>query len=89
MTLRLDVNLDHGVIEKLKALASDHGRSVEEEAGELLRGAVLAVKPPVDSDGFGSHIVALFSGSGIGLTERESERMELRGRPVEPFSFDR
>jgi hypothetical protein len=89
MGLRVDVELDHDIGEKLRQLATGHGRTLAEEAGELLRGAVLAVQPPASAEGLGSSMVALFSGSGVGLTEHESEAIELRGHPVEPLTFDR
>jgi plasmid stability protein len=40
--------LDESTLERLRLRATDHGRTVEEEAGEILKGAVSV--PPVAPD---------------------------------------
>lgn len=79
-------NLEDEVKEKLQELARSHGRSVEEEAREILRGAVLQQTPPDASQGLGSRIAARFA--GIGLTEEEKIQ-ELRGWSIRSPDFDR
>lgn len=66
---------------KLQRLASQHGRSTEEEVREILRNAVRNVDNPPGR--LGSRIAARFTGAG--LTE---DIAELRGQPVRPAEFD-
>lgn len=66
---------------KLQRLASQHGRSTEEEVREILRNAVRNVDNPPGR--LGSRIAARFK--GVGLTE---DIPELRGQPVRPAEFD-
>jgi plasmid stability protein len=66
---------------KLQRLASQHGRSTEEEVREILRNAVRNVDNPPGR--LGSRIAARFKGAG--LTE---DIPELRGQPVRPAEFD-
>ena len=69
-------NLDDDVQNKLRDLARGHGRTVEEEAGAILRGAL---QPPVDDAGLGTRIARRFEGIGL-----QQDIPELRGSPAEP-----
>jgi antitoxin FitA len=75
-------NLEDHVKGRLQHRAKRHGRSMEEEAREILRNALREENTPRK---LGSEIVALFSGQGIGL---EKDIPELRGYPVRPATFD-
>jgi plasmid stability protein len=76
-------NLEEDVKAKLRVLAAQHGRSMEEEVRAILRQAVAPVVRP--SGGLGTEIAALFKGNGL----REGEEIpELRGHIVEPLRFD-
>ena len=74
-------NLEHAVKVRLQQRARRHGRSMEEEAREILRSTVQRDETP--SRGLGSDIAALFS--DVGLT---SDIPELRGHSVRPVSFE-
>ena len=74
-------NLEDRLKSRLQLRAKRHGRSMEEEAREILRNALKEQDPRPRK--LGSEIVALFSGQGIGLEEGE-EIPELRGYPVRP-----
>jgi plasmid stability protein len=76
-------NLDDDVKARLRILAAEHGRSMEEEVREILRQAVIPTKPP--SGGLGTEVAALFK--GIGLREGE-EIPEMRGTTLQPWNFD-
>jgi plasmid stability protein len=78
-------NLEDQVKGRLQRRAKRHGRSMEEEAREILRNALKA--PETQAFGFGTASVALFSGQGIGLENGEEIR-EWRGFPLKPISFD-
>ena len=78
-------NLEDHVKGRLQHRAKRHGRSMEEEAREILRNALK--DPETPAVGFGTASVALFSGQGIGLEEGEEIR-EWRGFPLKPISFD-
>jgi plasmid stability protein len=78
-------NLEDQVKGRLQHRAKRHGRSMEEEAREILRNALKEEEAPRRR--LVSEIVALFQGQGIGLKEGE-EIPEWRGYPVEPISFD-
>jgi plasmid stability protein len=68
---------------RLQRRAKRNGRSMEEEAREILRNAVREnSKPEV---GFGTASVTLFSGQGITL---DKPIEEWRGFPLKPISFD-
>lgn len=41
-------NLDEGVKHRLRIRAAEHGRSMEEEAREILRGVVGEARPPLN-----------------------------------------
>jgi plasmid stability protein len=76
-------NLEDQVKGRLQHRAKRHGRSMEEEAREILRNALREENTPPRK--LGAEIVALFSGQGIGL---EEDIPELRGYPVRPATFD-
>jgi plasmid stability protein len=73
-------NLENAVKAKLQRRARRHGRSMEEEAREILRNEVQ--KDVVATGGLGREIAALFSKVGL-----DAEIQELRGQPLEPPSF--
>jgi antitoxin FitA len=60
-------NLDEDVKARLRVLAAEHGRSMEEEVRAILRQAVIPSVQP--TGGLGTEIAALFK--GIGLHEGE------------------
>ena len=75
-------NLDDDVKARLRVLAAEHGHSMEEEVGAILRAAVKA-EPP--KPGLGTRMAALFSKNGL----REGESIpELRGEFTTPVQFD-
>ncbi|MEA2162663.1 MAG: antitoxin FitA [Thermoanaerobaculia bacterium] len=77
----LVVQLEDDVIEKLQNRASRNGRSLEEEARQILRDAVKSEDgAPL---GLGTRIAARFRDIGL-----EQDIQELRGYPVVPFEFD-
>lgn len=79
-------DLEDDVREKLQALARSHGRSLEEEAREILRGAVATQTLTETPRGIGSRMASHFAGIGL----EESERIqELRGDWAKPPDFDR
>ena len=78
-------NLDEQLKGRLQRRAKRHGQSMEAEARDILRTALLENEAPQRK--LGSEIVALFSGQGIGLEDGE-EIHEWRGFPLEPISFD-
>ena len=75
--------LDEDVKARLRVLAAEHGRSMEEEVRAILRQAVTPL--PQKSGGLGSEIAARFK--DIGLREGE-EIPELRGEFIKPWNFD-
>ena len=77
-------NLDDRVKVRLQRRAKRHGRSMEEEAREILRNALKEEEAP--RRGLGSEIVALFQGQGIGLKEGE-EIPEIRGMRMQIPKF--
>ena len=74
-------HLEDAVKARLQRRARRHGRSMEEEAREILRSAVQ--KDNASTGGLGSEIAALFAKVGL-----DSEMPELRGHLVKPASFD-
>ena len=52
-------NLENDVRDRLKEQARRHGRSMEEEVREILRGAVTAASPP--APGLGTQIREMFA----------------------------
>lgn len=73
-------NIDGDVKASLKALATQHGWSMEEEVRQILRRAVSEVDQARPK--LGSRIAARFAGAG--LTE---PLPELHGQTIEPMSL--
>ena len=76
-------NLEEQVKGRLQHRAKRHGRSMEEEAREILRNALREEETP--TRGLGSEMVALFSGSGVYLDE---PIQEIRGMRMEIPDFE-
>lgn len=74
-------NLEKEVKVRLQRRARKHGRSMEEEAREILRSAVHRDDDP--AGGLGSEISSLFARTGL-----DSEIPELRGHTVKPPGFE-
>lgn len=74
-------NLETQVKARLQRRAGRHGRSMEEEAREILRDALRDEESP--KDGLGTEIASLFRGRG--LTE---EIPEMRGYQLEVPKFE-
>ena len=74
-------HLEDAVKVRLQRRARRHGRSMEEEAREILRSAVQ--KDNVRTGGLGSDIAALFAKVGL-----DSDIPELRGHHIQPASFE-
>jgi len=75
-------HLDADLRDRLRHRAGQHGRSLEEEIVEILRG-VLALDEPVEKVGLGSRISRRLADIGF---DRDIE--EFRGQYVEPARFD-
>ena len=60
-------DLDEDVRDRLRERAKAHGRSMEAEAREILRAAVM-VDAANDASGLGTRIAALFSECGLDST---------------------
>jgi plasmid stability protein len=73
-------NLEDDLGSKLKELANEHGRSIEDEVRDIL---AKAVAQQDNRPNLGSRIAACFAGHGL-----EQDIPELRGHLVEPMSFD-
>lgn len=73
-------NLEDTVKVRLNKRAKRHGRSMEEEAREILGNAVSEDEAP--SQGLGTEIAALFKNASL-----TAEIAELRGHSVKPVSF--
>jgi len=63
-------DLDDGLKRRLRIRAAEHGRTMEEEAREILRTAVGMVAPPTDLAAAIRLRAAAFGGAAIGATER-------------------
>ena len=74
-------NLEQAVKTRLQRRAKRNGRSMEEEAREILRAAALEAHAP--AGGLGTEIAALVRGTGL-----KFEVEEFRGHPVKPATFD-
>jgi len=74
-------NLENAVKVRLQRRAKRHGRSMEEEARDILRNAVNDENTP--RLGLGTEIASLFTKVGL-----ESDIPELRGHEVKPASFE-
>ena len=75
--------LEDQVKVRLQHRAKRHGRSMEEEAREILRNAVK--EPETPEVGFGTASAALFSGQGIFL---EEPIQEIRGMRMQIPDFE-
>ncbi|GMU83473.1 MAG: hypothetical protein AMXMBFR47_33430 [Planctomycetota bacterium] len=73
-------NFEDDIRNRLQELAASQGRSIEEEAREILRNVVLGQASPLT--GLGSRIASRFAGIGI---DRDIE--EFRGQEVKPPDF--
>jgi len=74
-------NLENAVKVRLQRRARRHGRSMEEEARDILRNAVNDEDLPVG--GLGTEIAALFAKVGL-----DSDVQELRGHEIKPAAFE-
>lgn len=73
-------NLEDRLKVRLQRRAKTHGRSMEEEAREILRHALREEEP---AKGLGTEIAALFRGRGL-----EKDIAEVRGHSVRPATFE-
>lgn len=73
-------NLEDRLKGRLQRRAKTHGRSMEEEAREILRNALREEEP---AKGLGTEIAALFQGRGL-----EEDIPELRGHAARPARFE-
>lgn len=67
-------NLDDGLKRRLRIRAAEHGRSMEEEAREILRNVVGDVTPPTDLAAAIRARVVGFGGADLDLPPREPMR---------------
>lgn len=74
-------DLENQVKARLQRLAKKHGRSMEEEAREILRNALRDERTP--STGLGTEIAALFRGKGL-----QEDIPELRGHAALLADFE-
>jgi plasmid stability protein len=74
-------NLDDEVKAKLQRRAKRHGRSMEEEAREILRNATREEGP--QRRGLGTEIATLFHGIGLKPGERLPKMPRIRIKPVD------
>nr|WP_294549581.1 Arc family DNA-binding protein [uncultured Rhodopila sp.] len=75
-------NLEDGVKARLRVLAAEHGRSMEEEVRAILRDAVARPAEPIG--GLGTELAALFKGGGLQANE---ELPEMPGQILQPWNF--
>ena len=73
-------NLEERLKARLKRRARTHGRSMEEEARDILRNALREEEP---AKGLGTEIAALFRGRGL-----QQEIPEVRGHAARPAVFE-
>ncbi len=74
-------NLEQQIKARLQRRAKRHGRSMEEEARDILRNALREEEAP--AGGLGSEIAALFRDTGL-----EQDIAEIRGHAVTPATFE-
>jgi plasmid stability protein len=74
-------NLENAVKARLQRRAKRHGRSMEEEVREILRGALS--QEDVPSGGLGTEIAALYAKGGA-----DFDIPELRGHKIKPAVFE-
>lgn len=67
-------NLDSGLKHRLRIRAAEHGRSMEEEAREILRVVVGEPAPPTDLAAAIRSRVAAFGGAELEIPPREPMR---------------
>ncbi len=72
--------IENGVKERLQRRARRNGRSMEEEARDILRNAV---REDLPAGGLGAEISGLFAKAGI-----DFDIPELRGHEIKPARFD-
>lgn len=75
-------NLEDDIRDKLRALAAEHGRSMEEEIREILREAALRVSL-APKGGLGSRLAERFRDCAL-----DGEIEELRGQPARPADLE-
>ena len=71
-------NIDDGLKQRLRVRAAGHGRSMEEEAREILREVVGKGMPPDDLAAAIRKRVAALGGADLDILERESMREPIR-----------
>lgn len=71
-------NIDDGLKQRLRVRAAGHGRSMEEEAREILREVVGNGIPPDDLAAAIRERVAALGGVDLDIPERESMREPIR-----------
>ena len=76
-------NLEDDVRDKLRVLAAEHGRSMEEEVREILRTAVFTMNGTPQAK-LGTRLVEHFRGFDL----EDGEIEELRGQPARPAEFE-
>lgn len=76
-------NIEESVKERLQERARRHGQSMEAEARDILRNAVLADHE--DETGLGTRIAARFKGIGVNL---DDTIRELREEQIRAPDFD-
>jgi plasmid stability protein len=74
-------NLEQQIKARLQRRAKRHGRSMEEEARDILRNALREEEAP--AGGLGSEIAALFRDTGL-----QQDIAEIRGHAVTPATFE-
>jgi len=72
--------IEDGVKQRLQRRARRNGRSMEEEARDILRNAVK--NEDVPTGGLGAEISGLFAKAGL-----DFDILELRGHEIEPARF--
>ncbi|WP_435170390.1 FitA-like ribbon-helix-helix domain-containing protein [Falsirhodobacter sp. 1013] len=71
-------NLDDGIKQRLRVRAAEHGRSMEEEAREILREVVAEPRQPVNLAAMIRSRVAAYGGADLSLPPREAIRTPPR-----------
>ena len=71
-------NIDEGLKQRLRVRAAGHGRSMEEEAREILREVVGNGIPPDDLAAAIRKRVAALGGADLDIPEREAMREPIR-----------
>lgn len=83
-------DIDQDTTERLQRRASEHGRTMEDEARDIIERAVGPRRATVESEapeyGWASGFVASLCGRG--LTDEEAANIELRGQEARPAEFE-